>query len=58
MVCHAFLLFLVQAMFLTLGKDAGAGFLGSCVFFSFLVAQIKSKDMFVGKARNDLGVKA
>ena len=43
---------------MTLGKDAGAGFLGSCVFFSFLVAQIKSKGLFVEKARGEIGVKA
>lgn len=47
-----------KAMFLTLGKDAGAGFLGSCVFFSFLVAQIKSKGLFVEKVRGEIGVKA
>ena len=28
-------------MLLTLGKDAGAGVMGGCVLFSFLVAQVR-----------------
>ena len=46
-----------DAMFVTLGKGAGAGFLGGCVCPSCMVAGMKSKDLFVGKVRGELGVK-
>ena len=43
---------------LTLGKSAGTGAMGpSCIFPSCMVAMIKSKDLFVGQTRKDLGVK-
>lgn len=46
------------AMFVTLGSGAGIGVLGTCVFPSFMVAFIKSKDLFVGQTRKELGIKA
>ena len=46
-----------DALFVTLGKSAGAGFLGGCVCPSCLVSGMKSKDLFVGKVKGDLGVK-
>ena len=46
-----------DAMFVTLGKEAGAGFLGGCVCPSCLVSGMKSKDLFVGKVKGELGVK-
>ena len=43
--------------FYNLGKGAGTGSIGSCVFPSCMVAMVKSKDLLVGKIRGDLGVK-
>jgi NADH dehydrogenase FAD-containing subunit len=46
-----------KAMFLSLGASAGSGHLGGCVFPSCMVAGQKSKDLFIGKVRAELGVK-
>lgn len=43
--------------FYNLGRGAGVGAMGSCVLPSFIVASVKSKDLFVSKTRGELGVK-
>jgi hypothetical protein len=42
----------------SLGRNAGTGHLGRWVPFSFMVAAIKSKTLFVPKTRKDLGLSA
>ena len=45
------------AMFLSVGRNAGAGTLNGSVFPSFIVKFIKSKDVFIGKSKGDLNLK-
>jgi hypothetical protein len=46
-----------EAMFVSLGPRAGTGHLGWLTIPSFLVALIKSRDLFVSKGRHEVGVK-
>ncbi|GLC45828.1 hypothetical protein PLESTM_001784400 [Pleodorina starrii] len=45
-----------EAMLVTLGRSDGVCRVGGTVFSGCLPAMIKSKDLFVGKTRGDLGV--
>ncbi|KAG1657550.1 hypothetical protein FOA52_005436 [Chlamydomonas sp. UWO 241] len=46
-----------KVMFVSLGTSAGVASIGGCVLPSFLVASMKSNDLFVTKYRAELGVK-